>query len=138
MKSSGLDLVTTSDTNDNNSLCIVIWDVMGSFLCKHQADGESEHAAVDWDESFNLKFMWPELVGCDSDCCLLAPSNTLSWVRSSHHNVWKIIWKTTYPCFSILSSLECKLAGKGMAPAEANSNFWCYPLLCYCIYMTMG
>ena len=41
-------------------------------------------------------------------------------------------------CFPILSALDYKTKKwMGMLLIAADSNFWCRPLLCYCIYMTM-
>ena len=37
---------------------------------------------------------------------------------------WKLIQKTTYPCFPLVNTLDC-------------TNCWCHPTLWYCIYMTM-
>ena len=51
---------------------------------------------------------------------------------------WKLILKTTYPCFPLLSRLDCKYCGvKGLTNIAADHNFWCHLLLWFCINMTM-
>ena len=51
-------------------------------------------------------------------------------VWSSRHNDWKLIWKTTYPCFPLLR--------KEPPPVIVNSKFLSrHVFLWHCIYMTM-
>ena len=49
-------------------------------------------------------------------------------LSSSCHNVSKIISKTTYSWFPLLSALDCNnLGGKGVRPTTTDGNLWCCP-----------